>query len=351
MTGLPIPTAPLTIGIISFAHPHAESYARALLARGARVLATDPQERTDAVDHPPTVGLRGADLAARLGIDYHDTVETLLAAGPDAVIVATENALHRRYAEQALRAGVPVLCEKPLATTIEDAVALIEAADAAGVPLLTAYPVRFAPQLRELVGRVRAGELGTIVAINGTNTGKLPGRPWFTDPALAGGGALMDHVVHCADLVDVLLGESASEVYARANRILHAGVATETGGLVSIAYPSGVIATIDCSWSQPDSAPTWGGLTLEVHGTAGSMRVDPFAEHIAGYDADGALVEPVGADLDGLLIDAFLAAIARGSTAPADPDGRVGLRSFAVADAARRSAASGRPEPVSLPRG
>lgn len=334
-------TAPLTVGVVSFAHPHSESYVHALRARGVRVVAVDP----DAGDDPQ----RGAALAARLGVEYAADLPALLDERPDGIVVTAENARHHELSERALIAGIPVLCEKPLATTLSDAVALTEVARATGTPLMTAYPVRFSPAFTELVGRVRAGELGTIVAVYGTNTGKLPeGRDWFTDPALAGGGALVDHVVHCADLIDVLLGETAREVFARASRVLHAdrGVSAETGGLVSITYPSGVIATIDCSWSQPDTASTWGGLTLEVHGTAGSMRVDPFAEHVGGFDRAGAVFEPVGTDLDALLIDAFLDAIAAGGAG--QPDGDVGLRTFAVADAARRSAASGRPEPVVL---
>ncbi|WP_022889703.1 Gfo/Idh/MocA family protein [Agromyces italicus] len=333
-------TEPLRIGILSFAHPHVEAYARSLLARGVEVFGTDLT--------PYDAGTqRGAELAERLGIEYLDDVDAVLARAPHGVIVTAENARHRELALAAFAAGAHVLCEKPIATEPADALAMVEAADAAGVTLMTAYPVRFAPSFRELVARVRAGQFGEILAVSGTNNGKIPlDRSWFTNEAAAGGGALVDHVVHCADLLDELLGETAQEVYATANRILHAdrGVEVETGGVVSIAYPSGVIATIDCSWSQPDSAATWGGLTLEVHGTRGSMRIDPFAAHISGYGTGGATWDAFGSDLDELMIDEFLGAVGD-SRAPV-PDGSVGVRTLAVVDAAKRSVRSGLPEGV-----
>ena len=132
--------------------------------------------------------------------------------------------------EQAAAAGAHVLYEKPLATTVEDAQAML------------AYPVRFSPSFLDARARVRSGQLGVILGIRGTNNGKFPlaDRVWFTDPGLAGGGALVDHVVHCADLIDDLLGESAESVRAVSNHIMHAdaNVAVETGGLVTVRYPT-----------------------------------------------------------------------------------------------------------------
>ncbi len=327
----------LRVGLVSFAHTHAVSYARYLAAApGVEVVATDVGEAD-----PGT--LRGAAFARELGLRYLPDVATLLAERPDAVVVAAENADHRRLVEQAVAAGAHVLCEKPLATTDEDANAMVQAAREAGVLLMTAYPVRFSPEFTELVARVRDGQLGQILSVHGTNNGTMPlaQRSWFTDPARSGGGALADHVVHLADLLDVLLGEPAAQVHAVTNRILRAdaGRDVETGAAVSVRYPSGVIAQIDCSWSQPESAPTWGGLTLEVHGTKGSMRIDPFDAHVAGYDADGAVWESFGPDLDAAMLGEFLDAVRAGRQP--QPDGETGARTLAIVTAAQRSAATG----------
>ncbi len=337
--------APLRIAVLSFAHTHALSYVHALLqAPGVELIAADP-DGVSAPDDAP----RGARLAAELGVDYVDTYDEAFAWGPDAVVIAAENSRHRELVERAAAAGVHVLCEKPLATSVEDAAAMREACERAGVILMVAYPVRFAPAVRDAIAQVRDGRLGRVLGVTGVNNGKLPqDRAWFTDPDLAGGGALVDHVVHCADLLDELLGERAVSVRAVSNRILHAqrDLAVETGGLVTVQYPSGVIATIDCSWSWPMSSVTWGGLTLQIVAERGTVTVSPFARGVAGHDAGGETWDPVGADLDALLLEEFVGAVRDGRRP--QPDAGVGIRTLEIVKAAQESAAHGG-EVVALP--
>ena len=331
----------LRVGIASFAHVHAAGYARLLAGRAdVELVASDPDTQ-EAGDGQP----RGVALAAQLGVRHVPDYDALFAQDLDAVIVCTETSRHRALVEQAAAAGVHVLCEKPLATTLADATALRLACDAAGVSLMTAYPVRFHPGFRELRASVRRGDLGRILAITGTNNGQAPiaSRRWFVDPGLAGGGALMDHTVHLADLLDDLLDDQPRSVYAQVNRIVHAAdVKVETGGLVALTYPDGLVATIDCSWSAPASYPGWGGLTLTVEGERGSATLDAFAERLEVFDerAGGLRWEPYGVDLDTLLIEEFLDAVRRGRTP--QPDGAVGYRTLHVVLAAYASAKSGR---------
>jgi predicted dehydrogenase len=199
---------------------------------------------------------------------------------------------------------------------------------------------------------VESGRLGEVLGATGTNNGWLPsGRAWFTDPELAGGGAIADHTVHVADLLDCLLGSQAVRVRAVSNRILHAdnpAVATETGGLVSITYHNGVVATIDCSWSQPPHAPTWGGVTLEVVGAAGTMRIDPYAARVGGFDENARreMWIPYGDSPKDRLLGAFLDGIRTG-TAP-EPDGRTGRRLVRIVAAAQESARTGQPVDLDL---
>ncbi|MEE2814878.1 MAG: Gfo/Idh/MocA family oxidoreductase [Actinomycetota bacterium] len=331
-------TTPLRIAVLSFAHTHAFSYVHALQQMpGVELIATDPDGATAPDDAP-----RGAQLAAELGVAYVDSYDEALAWKPDAVVIAAENSRHRDLVERAAAAGAHVLCEKPLATTVEDAVAMQQTCDRAGVILMVAYPVRFAPAVRDAIAELRSGRLGRVLGVTGINNGKLPqDRAWFTDPALAGGGALVDHVVHCADLLDELLGERAASVRAVSNAVLHAdrGLEVETGGLVTVQYPSGVVATIDCSWSWPMSSATWGGLTLQVIAERGTVTVSPFAKGIAGHDANGETWDPVGADLDGLLLAEFVDAVRHGRQP--QPDAGVGIRTVEIVKAAQASAADG----------
>jgi predicted dehydrogenase len=332
----------MKIALMSFAHPHAVSYARALTRLGVEVLASDPDHRSR-----PAGETGGPALAAELGVPYVDSYAGLLAWRPDGVIVCSENARHRELVELAAGSGAAVLCEKPLATTLEDARAMIDAC--AGVALMVAYPVRFSPAFAALTAAHAGGGLGEVKAVTGTNNGQLPAgsRAWFVDQELAGGGALMDHTVHLADLLDALFdGTPAVSVYAATNRLLHAGrVDVETGGLVSVAYANGVIATLDCSWSKPESYPTWGGLTLQLVGTGGIADLDAFSHRVEGHAASGeSLWLPYGADLDELLVGEFIAAIAGGRRP--QPDGEVGYRTLEIALAGYESVRSG--QPVSL---
>lgn len=332
----------LKIAVMSFAHTHAIGYLAALAAMpGVEVRGSDP----DGVSTGSSiVELRGADLASALGVAYVDTYEELLAWGPDAVVVTSENARHRELVEAAAAAGAHVLCEKPLATTWEDGIAMRDAVEAAGVMLMVAFPVRFASAFGKLRAAHESGALGQLFAVRGANNGMLPlTRSWFTEPELSGGGALVDHVVHIADLLEGLMGSAPVSVTAVANRTLHAGRASaETAGLVTITYENGVVAGIDCSWSKPDTSPVWGGLTLDVAGTGGTVSLDFFGPAAHGLAAETGL--PIesryGADLDEAMLRTFLDAVRTGEQP--QPDVHVGLRTLSIVLAAQESVATGK---------
>ncbi|MFC4242504.1 Gfo/Idh/MocA family protein [Gryllotalpicola reticulitermitis] len=334
----------MKIGIISFAHTHAAAYAAILRDRpDVECIATDPGHTTRAAGESG-----GRELAEQIGIGYVDTIDELLAWRPDAVVVTSENARHADDAVRAAAAGAHVLCEKPLATTRADALRIIDACEKAGVWLMTAFPVRFTPQYARLAHRVQAGDLGAVLSISGANNGRLPtARAWFTDPALAGGGAVADHTVHVADLIFGLFPEvDASEVFAVANRMLHPQREAETAGLVSIRYANGLTAVIDCSWSVPEHYPTWGGLTMRLITETGTAELAPFAEHLDGFaEADRSPIwVPHGTDLDAAMLDEFISAIA--ADRQPTPSGRDGLRALDVVLAAYESIATGQPVTV-----
>ena len=333
----------MKVGIMSFAHTHAAGYARRLgTYPDVEVRAADPGP------HPPGE-VRGRDLARELGVGYHESYQELMDWGPDAVVVTSENARHRPLAELAARHGAQILCEKPLATTWADGRAMVDAAAAADVLLMMAFPVRFAGAFGRLRSEHEAGLLGEIISIRGANNGRLPRtRAWFTQPELSGGGAFMDHVVHVADLIEALTHAAPVSVSAVGNAKLHpARAGTETAGLVLVSYEDGVIAAIDCSWSRPDTAPTWGGLTLSVTGTGGRVDLDFFGPRAWGLDAaSGRPIElPYGPDFDAALLRAFLDAVRHGKT-DTQPDGHTGLRTLEIVLAAQRSARTGRTVPV-----
>jgi predicted dehydrogenase len=320
-------------GIFGVGHVHSESYVGNLRAApGVEFVGAADTDRTML-----------ADWTERHHAFGYSSDNELIAAGVDLGIVCSPTNAHLPTVERMAAAGVHVLCEKPLATNAADAQRIVDVCANAGVLLMTAFPMRFSPSLATGAEWIRDGRIGEVLAITGTNRGHLPTdyAPWFADPDLAGGGAVMDHTVHLADIMRWWLGNEPDEVYAETNRILHPEVAVETGGLVTLGFENGVFATIDCSWSRPDNYPTWGGLEIEVVGTEGVFTVDAFAQRFDVWSNGKTSWVDWGSDTNQLMIDHFVGAV-RGDH-PLAVTGYDGLRATEVALAAYRSAERGQP--------
>jgi predicted dehydrogenase len=322
------------IGILGVAHLHADAYIGNLRQAGAAVVGVYDRDAA-----------RGAAWARKYEVPLYPDVGDLLAQGLDGVLVCAETLHHRELVEKAAAAGTAVLCEKPLGVNMEDTQAIVQSCRDAGVPLMTAFPLRFDKSLGQIRNLVTSGQLGQVRAFSGTNQSVMPmrERSWFADSSLAGGGAMMDHIVHLADAYSWIMGTPPEEVYAVSNRIVHSeSVTVETSGLVMLTYPGGVFASIDCSWNRPLDYPTWGGMTLSVVGDGGTVDADLFSQRLTqfGGDRDFGWI-PWGMDTNQLMIDDFLGSI-RDSRKPA-VSGTDGFIATAVAIAALESAATGAP--------
>ena len=324
------------VGILGVAHLHVDAYIGNLRAAGADVVGVFDRDAE-----------RARLWGAEHGVEPFAELDALVSAKLDAVVVCSETVHHAELVERAAAAGCAVLCEKPLGVGHDDSARIVAACERAGVPLMTAFPVRFHPAVRQLHALVASGELGRVQAFAGTNQSVMPlrERSWFADPVLAGGGAVMDHVVHLADLYCWLLGAAPERVSASVNRIVHSEVVpVETSGLVLLDYADGVFASIDCSWNRPLDYPTWGGIGLSVVGERGTVEVDAMRQRLTrfgGAPSFGWI--PWGVDTNQRMIDEFLAA-ARDGREPA-VTGRDGLIATTVALTALESAASGAPVP------
>ncbi len=323
----------MKIGILSFAHHHSEAYI-------SNLRRMDGVELLGVADDD---AIRGKTIAHQHDARYFPSYTALLEARPDGVIVCTENNNHRPLVEMAALQGIHILCEKPIATTHEDAKAIINTCDKAGVLLMTAFPMRFSAPLIEIKTRIDNGDFGDIYCFNATNQGELPTkyRDWFVDPELAGGGAIMDHTVHLVDIMRWFLDSEVETVYARSNRIFHADeVSVETGALEMLTFNNGVFATIDASWSRPPYWPTWGGLTFEMVTQRGIVIVDAFRQNINIYnhDAQRANWSYWGSDMNHAMIGEFVATI-RENRAP-NVTGLDGLRALEATLAAYESISS-----------
>jgi predicted dehydrogenase len=286
---------------------------------------------------------RGKKYAEHFGTAYYSDY-TELFKHIDAVIVTSENANHKEHVIAAAKAGKPVLCEKPISTNLKDAQEMIEVCRENGVLLQTAFPVRFNASIVRAKQIVEEGKIGRILAMKGTNRGQNPGG-WFIDPAQSGGGAVMDHTVHVLDIMRWFTGEEVKEVYAEIdNRISETPI--DDCGIITMEFESGVFATLDCSWSRNKSFPTWGDVTLEIVGTAGTLTIDAMNQKLNVYsDEFGYKHHYWGDDMDSGLILDFVTSVREGKE-QASITGEDGLRAVEVALAAYEAAK--KKEPITI---
>lgn len=275
---------------------------------------------------------RGQAAAREYGTSFEADLSKLLPQ-VDAVVICAENVKHKDLAVAAARAGRHVLSEKPLATTMEDGLLMIEEAQKAGVVLMTAMPCRFHPTFARMKAAIDRGDIGEVVGISATNHGQCP-FGWFTDPELAGGGTIMDHTVHVADMMRHLLGSEVRSVYAVKDTRFHPELKTEDCGYLSLEFENGVIASIDPSWSRPQPFATWGDLTMEVVGTLGTITLDMHAQHMDVW-VDGHTYANWGSSSSALMLQGFVDACTKG--APVRVTGEDGLRAAEVALLAYKS--------------
>ena len=242
-------------GIISTGlHPEnkiAPAIARAAGARLAAVFSRD-QDRAKAF-----ADRHGA------GAAYSDLDSLLADPQVDAVFISSPNSLHAQQGIRAAQAGKHVLVEKPMTTTLEDAVALVRSCREQGVKLGVGFELRHHPGHVFARQQVAQGTLGGITVAQaqwgfGVRGQETPAprtglRGWWMQPEMIGGAAaLMGTGVHAVDLLRFLLGQEVTEVAAitdgqRPEQPL------ETVAAVSLRFDQGTIATISCGRTLPDS--------------------------------------------------------------------------------------------------
>jgi len=266
----------LRIGMISWAHVHAEFRARAISEiPGARIVAIADDDLA-----------RGTAAAQRFGVDdvTADWRRLVERDDIDIVMVHSANSEHRDQVIAVAESGKHVFCEKPIATSIDDAVAMVEAVDRAGVDGTAAFVSRFSKEASTLKSIVDTGVLGEVLftrsLIGLAGIAEIGCPPdmveWMVDPVKGGGGAWIDEGAHGIDLLRWLVGDIAEISAMTANRH-KPGLDVEDVALATVRYASGALGEIGTVWSL--SADIGMRNHLEIYGTDGTalMRAtDPF---------------------------------------------------------------------------
>jgi predicted dehydrogenase len=180
-------------------------------------------------------------------------IEALLDADLDGVVIATPNGLHAQQAIACLERGIPVFCQKPLATHLADVERVVAAARSADRLLGIDFCYRHVSGMRELRRRLLGGEIGDVVAVDLTfHNAYGPDKSWCQDRRLAGGGCLMDLGVHLLDLSLWLQGMPPTERVR--SRLFAQGVpvqadeAVEDLAFAEFIQANGAIVRLACSW-------------------------------------------------------------------------------------------------------
>lgn len=194
------------------------------------------------VDPDPAASATADDL----GVRWFAALDALLASDPlpDGAIIATPNALHREHAERCIAAGVPILVEKPIATSVTDGLAIAEAAAGAGVPLLVGHHRRHSPIITAARDVIRSGALGEVVAASTTTLFAKPAEyfeaaAWRREP---GGGPILINLIHDVDALRHLIGEIV-DVQALASSHVRNRPVEETVA-VNLRFASGALGSL-----------------------------------------------------------------------------------------------------------
>lgn len=298
----------LGIAALSFAHVHAEGYAREVERnpRTRLVVVWDEDDK------------RGREAASRHNVPFEPSLEKALQyEGVTGVVCNAPSSMHPEVIIPAARAGKHVFTEKVLALTVAECDAILAAVREAGVELMVSMPQLCGGELRWAKDAVESGKLGEIsfvrtrVGHSAALDGWFGEGNWFRDAKRAGGGALMDLGCHPVYRIRHLMGRPRS-VMARLTNF-HGSYEVDDNALVLIEFENGGLGSVEASWVQrggPEGVAIYGTKGWALLGYPGAPVMvggEAFTAHQGGVLMPGNLPKPwrspmeqwVGAVLDG----------------------------------------------------
>lgn len=205
-------------------------------------------------------------------VTYPDYATMFAREQPDFVSVCTPNALHATHAVAALESGAHLLLEKPMALSMDEVAAIRAAAARAGKPVMVGFSHRMQRGNRQVAELLRDGAIGEpfMIRVRFAHMGPFPGwakSDWFYDPALAGGGALLDMGIHAIDICQWLLGPITS--VAAQMGTLRKTIAVDDNAVMALEFAGRALGYIEVGWT---SRP--GFLGVEIYGDEGTIIND-----------------------------------------------------------------------------
>jgi predicted dehydrogenase len=210
-------------------------------------------------------------------LHHYDEYDDLLASGEvDAVYLGLPNHLHHEYTLRSARAGIHVLCEKPMAVTVEECEDMIRASQASDVKLMIAYRLHFEEANLKAIEIVNSGQIGEPRIFNSVFTNQVE-EGNIRLRRETGGGTLYDIGIYCINAARYLFRSEPIEVFAKtANNGEERFKEIEEMTSAIMHFPGERLANFTCSFGATDVS------AYEVVGTKGALRVDPAYEFSAG---------------------------------------------------------------------
>jgi myo-inositol 2-dehydrogenase/D-chiro-inositol 1-dehydrogenase len=223
--------------------------------------------------------------AEKLAKEYnvkHYTDYASMLADVDIVDLCVPTDRHKDMTVEAAQAGKHVICEKPIALTLDDGRAMIDACEKAGVRLFIAHVLRFIPEYASAQAVVASGQIGKPAVIRLTRASYPPHKAidnWFLDEVRSG-GMILDLMIHDYDYARWIAGD-VTRVYARSARAMRPEAEGDYA-LVTLRFASGAIAHIEGGWAYP---PGFFRTSIDIAGTDGllewsSDRTQPVQTHL-----------------------------------------------------------------------
>ena len=256
------------------------------------IMPAENAELVAVMDVVPEVTKKVAD---EFKVKAHGTVEEILADSDiAAVYIASPAHMHPEQFVKCAEAGKHILCEKPLAHTLEQAEKMVEAARRSNIKATEGYMMKFHPLHRHARQRVTSGRLGKVVSIRGQLSCWYPPIPgaWRQNPAQGGGGSLMDMGTHIFDLMQYILDERIVKVTALSGRLVH-DYPVEDSCVVLCEFQDGCQGIVESYFNVRDeSCPR----RLEIYGTEGSVLANGTIGQGGGTMKEIILGSPEGYD-------------------------------------------------------
>lgn len=311
------------IGLGEIGQAHCEALARIDRANLVAVADIDQQ--------------RLAQVAGRTqATPYQDYRALLEHDGLEAVIVATPDQLHKDPCIHAAEMGKHILVEKPIATTVEDAQAIITAAEQAAVKLMVGFTLRFFPQYIHAKQTVANGDLGQLVSIFARRTNlrsqqeRIKGRT----------GVLFFLGVHDFDVMRWIAGSEPVSIYCQEATSVPGPYPIENETFSVIRFQNGVVGCAHIGWFLPANHPAGFDFKLDLTGAAGVLNLDMVRQGVEVSTGQGTRYPPMAAPLvaeDRAFVESVL------DDRPSPVSGEEGFKAMKMVLAALESLKTGRP--------